>query len=160
MFWRTARKSLSSVSAFKYIYFGGSFIFLCGTFRLVHCLQRKKMTPASKCECAGLLPVLGEAVASNFYVTLIHNSQCYAMGTITVTLWCILILPWECAVSQLCTCNIWVGLDSQIPQMMGLFSMCETDLWHNFIFDCLKFSLDSGGCIFRRLYYTYIIFRA
>lgn len=44
------------------------------------------MTPASKCECAGLLPVLGEAIASNFYVTLIHNSKFYAMGTITVTL--------------------------------------------------------------------------
>lgn len=50
------------------------------------------MTLASKCECTGLLPVLGEAAASNFYVTLIHNYKFYAVGTITVTLWCILIL--------------------------------------------------------------------
>lgn len=91
-------------------------------------LQRKKMTPASKWECAGLFPVLGEAVASNFYVTLNLNCKFYALDTITVTLWCVLISPWERAISQLCTCNIQVGLDSQI-QTMSLFSVNETDLW-------------------------------
>jgi len=56
--WRTAWGLSSSVSTFKFSYLGGSFIFLCGTFRPACLHKGRKCLLLSVWLCTDLLVVL------------------------------------------------------------------------------------------------------